>query len=373
MLLLFWLSIFLVFFAYIGYPLSLFTAGAFVNREIKFREEVFPTLSIILPVYNGERILAAKIENLLDLDYPHDKLEFIIVSDASTDNTAEIVQSYLDARLRFFELPKRTGKAGALNLAVGKANHELLVFTDAAILLEKQALKEIVKPFSDDTVGCVSGEDHIPGQSSEGLYGRYELMIRNLESRLSSIVGASGCFYAQRKDICREFPEGMAPDFYSVLKTVEKGYRAVTWPQARGRMGHSHNASLEFNRKVRTLVRGITALAHMRHLLHVFKYGFFSFELWCHKVLRWCAGLFLIAAFLSNLILIGNLFFLMVMIIQVLFYLAAYIGWKAPIVSECPAIFRIPFFFCSVNLASNLAIFRYVRGVRIEIWEPTLR
>ena len=178
--------------------------------------------------------------------------------------------------IKFYNLPERKGKAGALNRALLEACNEIVVFSDASIILEPNALKKIVNRFRSENIGCISGEDYIPGGGGEGAYGRYELFLRNLESSVGSIVGASGCFYAQRRSLCEPFKEGMAPDFLSVLKTVEKGYRAVTEPMARGVMESVSKSKQEFDRKVRTLLRGMTTLMAFKHLINPLQYGVFG-------------------------------------------------------------------------------------------------
>ena len=370
---LFWLSFGIIFYTYFGYPLLLgLLSKKKDDREadsagVKFE----PAVSLIIPVYNEERVIDEKIQNTLSLNYPKDKLEILIASDASTDRTKEIVQKYEKMGVKFLEQSERRGKAGALNLGLKEAKHEVVIFSDASIFLDKDALRNILNRFADGEIGCVSGEDYIPGGGGgEGVYGRYELLLRNLESRVGSIVGASGCFYAQRRSLCEPFLEGMAPDFYSVLETVEKGYRAVTEPEATGVMKSVGDPQSEFQRKVRTFLRGITTLLHFKHLLNPFKYGIFSLQLISHKLLRWSTGVFLILLFLSNLFLFGSKFYLTILILQVAFYVLAFIGWLG---MSRLFIFRVPFFFSMVNLSALVAWFKYLSGFRQEIWEPSKR
>ena len=282
-----------------------------------------PGVSLIIPVHNEERVIAEKIQNTLSLDYPSPKMEILIVSDGSTDKTKEIARRYEKEGVKFFEQPARRGKASALNRGLQEAKQEILVFSDASIFLAKDALRNLLERFADMKVGCVSGEDYIPGSGGEGIYGKYELFLRNLESRMGSIVGASGCFYAQRRSLCVPFPEGMAPDFFSVLKTVEKGFRAVTEPQAKGVMQSVPDPKSEFERKVRTLLRGMTTIFHFKHLLNPFRYGVFSIQLISHKVLRWSVGLFMVLLLLSNLFLISSKMYGLFFWLQVAFYALA--------------------------------------------------
>jgi len=369
---LFWLSFCLIAYAYFGYPLVLILLSKKKRKkDTDWSGSTFePAVSLIIPVYNEERVIDEKIRNTMSLEYPKDKLEILIASDASTDRTKEIVEKYEKMGVRFLEQSERRGKAGALNLGLKEAKHEIVIFSDASILLDKEALRNILNQFADEEIGCVSGEDYIPGEGGEGFYGRYELLLRNLESRVGSIVGASGCFYAQKRSLCDPFPEGMAPDFYSVLETVEKGYRAVTEPEATGVMKSVGDLQSEFQRKVRTFLRGITTLLHFKHLLNPFKYGIFSLQLISHKLMRWSTGVFLIFLLLSNLFLVSSKFYFTFLLLQVAFYVLAFIGWLG---MSRPFLFKVPFFFSMVNLSALVAWFKYLSGFRQEIWEPSKR
>jgi hypothetical protein len=219
----------------------------------------------------------------------------------------------------------------------------------------------------------VSGEDRIADGGGEGLYGRYELLLRRLESNVHSIVGASGSFYAQRRELCSAFTEGMAPDFLSVLRTVQQGYRAISEPAAVGQMSSVKDPRQEFDRKVRTLLRGMTALFAYKPLLNPFRHGLFAFALWSHKVLRWTVPFFLVAALLAPLALLDRPFFLLVFWVQVVFYAIAAIAlaeW-GDLHRTLPG--RIALYFSSVNAAILAAWYRYWLGVRQELWTPTHR
>jgi cellulose synthase/poly-beta-1,6-N-acetylglucosamine synthase-like glycosyltransferase len=368
----FWVSGLAILYTYAGYPLLLRILPKEKDADTAYscHSVIEPTISIIIPVYNEEKIIREKIENTLTLDYPKDKREILIVSDASSDRTPEVVKDFNTAGAKLFELRERQGKASALNVGLQMAQNEIVVFSDASIILEQDALKKIVGKFNDPRIGCISGEDHITGGGEEGAYGKYELALRNLENRVGSIVGASGCFYAQRRALCEQFREGMAPDFFSVLETVDKGYRAVTEPGARGVMKSVRDLQSEHARKVRTFLRGMTTLLHFKHLLNPFRYGTFSLQLISHKLMRWSTGIFLIILFLSNLFLVGSKFYLIIMLMQAAFYILALIGWLGML---RPSIFRVPYFYSMVNISALVAWGKYIRGFRQEIWEPSKR
>jgi cellulose synthase/poly-beta-1,6-N-acetylglucosamine synthase-like glycosyltransferase len=369
----FWISFLLICYIYVGYPILLYVSVKFLKRFPSEFHDFLPTVSIIIPVHNEEQVIGEKLTNLLSLGYPQEKLEILVISDASTDSTPDIIRSFQENRIFFSEKKERTGKAGALNMGLQKATGDIVVFTDASIILEKNALQNLVRPFQDEAVGVVSGEDFISGTSSEGAYGRYELMLRNLESRVASIVGASGCLYAQRRSLCRPFPEGMAPDFFSVLVTIESGFRAITEPSARGQMGHLKNPRKEYQRKVRTYLRGMTTLASFLHLMNPSKYGFFSIILFSHKLLRWTSGIFLLSCFVANLFLILKPFYFSFFLLQLLFYGFSLTGLFLMKDRSIPFILRIPLFFCMVNISALQAIWLFLNGHRQEIWEPSKR
>jgi cellulose synthase/poly-beta-1,6-N-acetylglucosamine synthase-like glycosyltransferase len=372
MKILFWLSGLAILYTYAGYPLLLRLWPKMEDEGNDFagRSEYEPSISLIIPVFNEAKVIREKIENSLSFGYPKHKMEILVVSDASTDRTAEIVREYEREGVRYFEQLSRKGKAGALNRGLHESRNEIIVFSDASIFLERDALHNVLRPFSDGKIGCVSGEDYIPGGGGEGAYGIYELFLRNLESRLGSIVGASGCFYAQRKILCEPFPEGMAPDFFSVLKTVEKGFRAVTEPSAKGYMQSVPSHQGEFQRKVRTLLRGMTTLMFFKHLLNPFRYGLFAIQLISHKLLRWLVGVFLVSLLLSNVFLLSSKIYVIMFFLQVAFYGMAIMGVAG---LSGPIFFRIPLFFSIVNLSTLVAWVKYLMGYRQEIWEPSKR
>ncbi len=369
----FWVLVLLNVYFYAGYPLLLWAMSHIVRKPVMAGTDFTPSVTVIVPVHNEQHIIACKLENLLSLAYPQQQLEVIVVSDGSRDRTAEIVRSFFERGVQFFELPERSGKAAALNLGLRKANGEVIVFTDASIMLEPDSLLELVQPLQDPQIGCVSGEDHIRGRSGEGLYGRYELFLRNLESRVGSLVAASGCFYAERRELISEFKPGLAPDFFSVLQTVDKGKRAVSRPEARGYMEAVKTTGHEFQRKSRTLLRGITTLMAFKHLLNPAKHGLFAWSLWSHKILRWMGGLFLILIFVTNLALLHSPFYLAVLMLQAGFYAVAALGFLGGETFKKNLLIKISLFFCITYFSTVLAWFNYVRGERLEIWEPSKR
>lgn len=327
---------------------------------------------MIIPVHNERTVIDQKAENTRRLCYPGGRLEVIFVGDGCTDGTTDALNAQPAPHWKVIEIQPRGGKAGALNAGVAAAKHELLVFTDASILLAPDSLMHIVGPFADARIGCVSGEDHISQSGGEGLYGRYELALRRLESELHSIVGASGSFYAQRRSLCDPFPPGLAPDFYSVLRTVGKGFRAIAAPDATGSMAAVSDPRDEFTRKVRTVLRGITTLASCAYLLNPFRHGWFAFELLSHKVARWLVPFALVALGASSLVLANQSpFYLSVTVAQALFYTLALWAWSGRGAGSLPV--KVSLYFTTVNLATLFAWVKFMKGTRQELWSPSRR
>jgi glycosyltransferase involved in cell wall biosynthesis len=369
----FWIAVAGVFYPYAGYPLVLLLLRRLLSRKRTSVATELPTVSMIIPVHNEAARLERKIANTLALDYPADRIEVVFVSDGSTDSTVSTIRSHVDPRVNLIELPERRGKAAALNAGLARVSGDIIVFTDASIVLAPESIRAIVQPFSDPGVGCVSGEDRITDSGGEGLYGRYELYLRRLESDVHSIVGASGSFYAQRRALCSPFTEGMAPDFLSVLRTGQQGYRALSEPAAVGEMSSVKDPRREFDRKVRTLLRGMTALFAYKPLLNPFRHSLFAFALWSHKVLRWTVPFFLVAALLAPLVRLDRPFFVLVFCAQLAFYATAVIAlaeW-GNLHRTFPG--RIALYFSSVNAAILAAWYRYSLGVRQELWTPSHR
>lgn len=190
---------------------------------------------------------------------------------------------------------------------------------------------------------------------------------------MGSIVGASGSFYAQRKELCAPFIEGMAPDFLSVLCTVEHGFRAITEPRAVGTMSSAKSSKQEFQRKVRTLVRGLAAIFYKKQLMNPFKFGVFSFILLSHKLARWSVPFFLMLLLLSNMLLVGESFYLAFFILQCLFYVVAVIAGYASAAVARTVVGKVALYFSMANIAILIAWIKYFSGFRQEVWEPTKR
>jgi len=376
MVILFALSVLAVFHAYIGYPVSLAALGAFRRRGV-VKKPITPDVTLIITAYNEEQRIKEKLDNTLALDYPKDKLEVIVASDGSTDKTNEIVRDYERYAIRLLSVDPRGGKENAQKKAIEKAGGEIVVFSDVATRIDTNGLREIVANFADPSVGCVSSEDRLITKngttSGEGFYVRYEMVLRNLETEANSLVGLSGSFFAARKEVFYDFSGQMQSDFRTLLNSIKIGLRGVSDPRAVGYYLDVGDSSREFERKVRTVVRGLTVFFHHLEFINLFKYKLFAYQYCCHKLLRWLVPLFLIAAFLSNMMIVGrHLFFFVLFALQCAFYFAALAGFLRPKTMGRTWI-KIPFYFINVNMSIAIAWLKFLTGHRIAMWQPSKR
>jgi glycosyltransferase involved in cell wall biosynthesis len=371
---LFWLNLLAVAYPYAIYPALLVGWNRLARRRLPEPDPAHcPSVTVILPVHNEARRIEAKIANLLALDYPMDLLQLIVIGDGCTDDTLALATTAGGAHVVIHALPVRAGKAAALNAGLERARGEIVVFTDAGILLDRGALANLVGHFRDPVVGCVSGEDYVEGGGTEGLYGRLELFMRREEARLHSIAGASGCFYGMRRALCRPFRPAMAPDFLSVLDTVRSGHRALCEPAARGSMSATQSQRAEFSRKARTFLRGLTALFGNAELLNPVRYPAFSFILWSHKLMRWLGPASLTLCLISAFALRAQSLYALMLYGQLVFYAMALAALAWPDTAGRFALARLGGFFLLANAAAGQALVMWLAGVRQEIWEPTRR
>lgn len=370
----FWASLAAVAYPYLVYPLLLVAWNRLNLRRAPAPQPGHqPTVTVICPVHNEAARIGDKVRNLLALDYPSDLMQILVIGDGCTDRTLETALLEGNGRVEVVDLPERRGKAAALNAGLERAHGEILLFTDAGIVLEPGSLPALAAHFASPEVGCVSGEDAIEGGGGEGLYGRLELLLRREEARLHSIAGASGCLYAMRRSLCRPFRPGMAPDFLSVLDTVRAGFRALAEPAARGIMTATGSAAAEYDRKTRTFLRGITALFGNAALLDPLRHPAFSFILFSHKLMRWLAFIPLTACFVAAFLLQREPAYALAFYGQLALYALAGLGLQSPAVAQRSPLIRLAGFFLLVNAAAARALGLWLAGVRQEVWEPTRR
>ncbi len=377
MLIIFALSVIVMIWAYFGY-FAFLKLLTFLRPAANFpKDEWFPPISMIITAYNEEKRIGPKIENSLSLDYPIDKLEIIVVSDGSTDRTAEIVKEYRSSGVKLLQFNERNGKHYCQGKGVETAVNDLLVLTDATTFLKPDALRKIVRGFADPKIGVISGMDAVEGvdggEQGENFYVRYEMALRRLESQAASIVGASGSFYAVRRDVCHKWYPHMSSDFYLPLLARTYGYRAVLDEQAIGFYRTLDDPKREFKRKVRTIVHGIDVIYHLRHILNPFRYGMLSFQVLSHKISRWLVPFALITSMVSSVLLAAtNSVWVPLAVIQAGFYaLAALAAIFRPL--QKLTVFKIPYFFVLANLSILVAWIEFAKGERYITWQSTTR
>jgi cellulose synthase/poly-beta-1,6-N-acetylglucosamine synthase-like glycosyltransferase len=376
----FWSSVILLLYTFVGYPLMIAVLALVRPRTMQIQKTGFlPTVSFIIAAHNEEAIIGEKIRNCLALDYPQEKLQVIIASDCSSDRTDEIVAQYKNTGVELVRLTERGGKIAAQNLAASTAKGEILTFSDSSTMLHPSSLKKMVRNFADGMVGCVSGEDKSVSTNrgrpeDEGLYVKYEMAIRRWESKLGSIVGASGCFFSLRRNLWTPQAEFHAEDFSIPLAIREQGFRTITEPQAVVYVKTVTSADSEFARRVRAATHGLAGLLWKKRLLNPFRFGFFSIQLISHKILRFVVPFVLIVTFITNAMLVQTGFlYALLFILQVAFYACAGIGFLLRDRLEKPRIVSFPFYFVIVNAAILTAWWRIIQGQRTATWEPSLR
>lgn len=369
-------AILMTLWVYAGYPLFLWMCARLVRRE-PLRTQELPHVTLVVTAHNEEKRIAQKLDNALAQDYPPERLHVIVVSDASTDRTEEIVNGYRERGVKLMIIPERRGKHYGQGRGVQAAATDIVVLSDATTFLKNDALRTIVRNFADPEIGCVSGQDGIKEDADtsagEGAYVRYEMALRRLESRVTSIVGASGSFFAVRKDMCERWIDDMSSDFYLPIMTYMKGFRSIIDEQAIGYYSVLHDPSREFQRKLRTIVHGLEVIFHLKGILNPFRYGIYAIQMWSHKLLRWLVPFALIAAYAANVALwSAGLWLQVLLVLQSALYLLALAGYLIKSLQQY-LIFRIPLYFIMVNLSILVAWIQYWRGEKYVVWKATER
>ena len=373
---LFWTAIGFVCYAYVGYPFLLMLVGLVRNRPVE-KGPFQPKVSFIITAYNEENRIREKLLNTLQQDYARESLEVVVASDCSTDGTDDIVRSFGSSAVRLVRLNAKGGKEAAQKQAVESTSGEILVFSDTATMLEPSAICTIVQNFADPTVGCVSSVDRFidvdGGVSGEGAYVCYEMWLRQLETRVNTLVGLSGSFFAARRAVCQNWAPDLQSDFNTLLNSVRLGLRGVADPESVGFYKNLADQRKEYERKVRTIVRGISVFMRSLSLLNPFRYHLFAWQLVSHKLCRWLIPFAMIVALASNVVLApSSMFYRGTLFVQVAFYAlaASYLATK-----RLPSfgMLRLPSFFVMVNVSILDAWFRYFCGERIVSWNPSKR
>lgn len=376
----FWFTVFLLFYVYFGYPLLLSAITLLRKKTTKVQELCVPAVSLIIAAYNEEAVIGDKIENSLQLDYPRDKLEIIVFSDASSDRTDEIVKNYADQGVKLLRIKGRKGKTYCQNEAVKIARGEILVFSDANSMYEPDAIRKLVRHFADERIGCVSGELRYRSDKGsvegERTYWKYDQIIKRLESKASSLVTANGAIYAVRRNLYEPLQADVISDFAEPLTIVQKGYGVIYEPEAVAWETTAKDPRKEFQRRVRIVTRSVHSLLRDRSLLcllNPLRYGVFSVQLWSHKVLRWLSGIFLLLIFALNIPLVGHSWiYAVTMTGQVFFYLLALWGFTSEKVlkRQAPKLPHVAYYFCLSCYAMLKGVYLGLRGRTMVTWNP---
>jgi biofilm PGA synthesis N-glycosyltransferase PgaC len=387
MIVTFWISLFIIFYAFIGYGLLLFVLIK-IKRAISGKPVLpdavnLPTCTLIVAAYNEEAFIEQKIQNTLELIYPDGKLKFIFVTDGSTDGTAAIVANY--PQIKHLHSDARMGKMAAVHRAKDAVDTDIIVFTDANTFLNPEAMINICRHYANPKVGAVAGEKRVAtteaadATAGEGFYWKYESKLKAWDSELYSVVGAAGELFSVRTALYQPVPSNsIIDDFMISMRIAEKGYKIVYEPEAYASETASENVKEEMKRKIRIAAGGIQSIIWLKSLLLPFKLPVLSFQYISHRVLRWTVVPFLmILVFILNILIVckpdSGFIYQPILLGQIAFYGLSVLGWIMMAQQIKVKIFFIPYYFSMMNYAVIRGIFRYISGNQSAIWEKAKR
>jgi len=385
----FWLSLFIVFYTFVGYGILLYLIIK-IKRVFRGKpasvtpiDSLLPCCTLIVAAFNEELFIEDKIKNCLQLKYPAGKLKLLFVTDGSSDATTSIIDRYPQVTL--LHQDNRAGKIAAVHRAMAHTDTEIVVFTDANTFLNTDAMINICRHYIDKTVGAVAGEKRVQidknadaSSAGEGFYWKYESTLKKWDSELYSVVGAAGELFSVRRSLYEDVPaDTVLDDFMISMLIAAKGYRIIYEPKAFAMETGSENVREELKRKIRIAAGGIQSILRLKSLFNPFKYPVLSFQYVSHRVLRWTVTPFLlILAFLLNIVLVvqsGAFLLDVVLLAQLLFYALAIAGLimeKRHI--RIKALF-VPYYFCVMNYAVLMGIIRYFTKKQSAVWERAQR
>ncbi len=386
---LFWFFLILICYAYAGYTLLLFIINLvlklFQHGRAADEDIPLPAITIFITAYNEEDYVDRKMQNTLELIYPREKLHILWITDGSTDDTPGKVKKYKQAE--HYHLSERRGKVHAMNRGMNYVKTPLVVFSDTNTLLGKNALLVIARLFDNKNVGCVAGEKRIIIQdkdkavsSGEGIYWKYESLIKQLESNISSSLGAAGELFAIRRELFTPVPEDTILDDFTIsLEIAKKGYKIKYSPEAWASENASLNIKEEMKRKVRIASGGIQTMLRMKELLNPFRYGLLSFQYLSHKMLRWTlVPVSFILIFVLNLVLLiqgkdNQYLYFILFIIQLLYYLLVLTGRLLRTRNLKAKIIFLPYYLFIMNYSELSGMIMYFSGKHTALWEKAKR
>jgi len=372
------LSVFLLFYAYAGYPLLLFLLSAVLRRRPPLND-YRPTVSILIAAYNEEKSITRKLSETVALNYPADKLEIIVASDGSTDGTDARVREFEDPRVRLVRVEGRRGKTRAQNEAILECHGEIVVFSDATAIYHRDSIARLAAHYEDPKVGAVSGRYKYfdaDGVSPTGLgsvaFWNYENLIKLMQSRIGTLTGCSGCIYSVRRSCYTPLPDEACSDLVEPLHIVKKGYRVAFEPAALAFEDTTVSTKQEFRMRVRVATRGMRGILSVPELLNPRKRPWVAFQLFSHKVMRWLVPLFLVSLFIGTAVLIRQPLLRIFLGLQLLFYAFAAVSVVIPF-HRSWKVLGLPLFFCTLNAAAAVGLIEVLRGHRYATWETVRR
>jgi len=389
---LFWILLLIVIYTFAGYALLLwllvgFKKLFFPKKKLTFDESFEPEVCLFVTAFNEKDYIAQKVENSFLLDYPKEKIQYVWVTDGSDDGTPELLKAY--AELEVYHQNERRGKMHAMNRGMKFVKAPIVIFSDTNTLLSENAIREIVKRFSNEKVGCVAGEKRIiqhdtesAAGAGEGLYWKLESWIKKNDSELNTAVGAVGELFAVRTELFRDVEtDTLLDDFIISLRIAQMGFKIAYAPEAFAMEKASLNVKEEMKRKIRIAAGGIQTIFRLGQLLNFFKYGLLSWQYFSHKVLRWTltpVSLFLL--YFVNLFLVlkqhlwqPDNFYSIFFYFQSLCYAIALIGWYNENRKIRLKLFFAPYYFVMINFAAIRGMIRYLKGSQSVNWEKSKR
>lgn len=387
MIVFFWISLFIVFYTFVGYGIVLFVLvklkRLFYGKKVpSYDLHHLPTLTLIIAAYNEADVIEAKIHNTFSLNYPLEKFNIIFITDGSSDGTPEKIALY--PAIRLMHTQERKGKINAIHRAMQQVSTEITVFTDANTTLNSDALINIARHYADQKVGAVSGEKRVQVQelsdatAGEGFYWKYESLLKKWDSELYSVVGAAGELFSIRTGLYQAVPaDTILDDFMISLLIASNGYRIVYEPEAFAMETASANTKEELKRKIRIAAGGIQSILRLKPLLNPLQHPVLSFQYISHRVLRWTITPFLmVLSLILNIVIIFYInlpLYQLILAAQLGFYMLALAGWFLEQKEiKIKALF-VPFYFCLMNYAVLAGIVRFFSNKQSAVWEKALR
>lgn len=383
MAIVFWTSVLGLLFIYAGYGLLIALINGtlkMVKRRRTTTQKPFPSVAVMIAAYNEEEIIKEKILNTQKLDYPADRIRIYVVSDGSNDGTNRVVQGFPDVTLLYS--PERKGKSAAINRAMNYVHEDITIFTDANVMINRDAVKAIVGHYQDEKVGAVSGEkvvmddERAAAASTEGLYWKYESFLKKQDAELTSLVGAAGEMFSVRTGLYQAIPEDtLLDDFIISMNIIRKGYSVKYEPSAMACEKPSSDIGEEYKRKVRISAGGIQTVLRTLDIADPFRYGILSFQYAIHRVSRWTVSpILIVAALLSNIFLLAdNNMYIVSFALQLLFHGAAFAGFYLNARKRRVKLLHVPFYFDFMHYCVVMGWIRYAKGNQKAAWQKATR